>query len=138
MKVKELMSTDIAVTHGGDTVQRAANLMAEYNKGLLPVLNNTVDRKVVGVITNKDVVNKVVAKKLAPNKVFVHEVMTDKPIWVGPEAPLSEAMILLRKENIKRVLVIERDILQGVLSSNDIVNAMIKHKKNLLDMAIDF
>jgi CBS domain-containing protein len=47
-------------------------------------------------------------------------------------------MALMRKHGIKRILVIENGILQGIISSNDIIDGMIKYKKQLLDMAIEF
>ena len=138
MDIKELINTEIVVAHEGDTVQRACNLMADHNKGFLPVLNNTIERKVVGVISNKDIINKVVATGQDSQKLVVSDIMAKEPVVVSSEASTSDAMFLMRKHNIKRVLVVDNGVLQGIISSNDILDGMLKYKKQLLDMAMDF
>jgi len=138
MDVKELITTKPTTTFGGSTVQEAANLMAKENKGLLPVLENEETRKVIGVLSNTDIIDKVIAKELSPKNVFVHEIMIKEPISIKPGATTSDAMFLMRKHNIKRILVIENNQLQGIISANDILNAMIKYKKKLLDLSLEF
>ncbi len=138
MKVADLMNKHTVVVYKGDNVQKAAEIMAEEQKGFLAVLDNSEEKNVVGVLSNTDIINRVMAKKIMPDSISVGEVMTKNHINIQSDATTSEAMQLMRKNNIKRVLVIDKGILQGVISSNDLLDKMIQHKKQLLDLAIDF
>jgi len=138
MKVSELMNKDLVVSFGGDTVQKAAEDMAKYHRGLLPVFNNEEEKKVIGVLSNKDIIEKVIAKGKSPNKIFVSDIMMKNVISLTPDDETSKAMSLMRKYGVKRILVINNDVLQGIISSNDILDGMIRYKKKLLEMAIDF
>ncbi|MFH1209342.1 MAG: CBS domain-containing protein [archaeon] len=138
MNISSIMSKEPTVIFGGDTIQKASEIMALYNRGMLVVINSVEEKKVIGVLSNKDVVNRLIAKKLQPDKVFVSELMTKNFISASPDTSLSEAMLLMRKYRIKRLVVLQNGILQGIVSTNDILNAMLKHKEDLLKMAIDF
>ncbi len=138
MKVSDLMNDEVVTVFGGDTVKAAITEMAESNRGLVVVIDSIINKKVIGVLSNKDVINKIVSKNIDPASVFVSDVMSKNYIWVRPDATSSEAMALMRKYQIKRVLVIENGSLQGIISSNDILDGMLKYKKELLDLAIDF
>ncbi len=138
MDVKDLMNKDTVAVFGGDTVQKAAEEMGKYNRGLVVVFDTIENKKVIGVVSNKDIINKVIAKGISPKKVFIREVMNKNPVSVKPTDHSSKAMGLMRDKGIKRVIVLENGALQGIISSNDILDAMVKYKKQLLEMAIDF
>lgn len=138
MKVSDLMNTEPVVVYGGDTVQTAAEEMAKYKRGMVIVLNNVQDKKVVGVLSNKDIIEKVIAKKKPPVQFFVSDIMAKKVISITSDKNTTEAMGLMRKNNIKRIVVIDNGALKGVISSNDILESILKKKKELLDLAIDF
>ncbi|MBD3163996.1 CBS domain-containing protein [Candidatus Woesearchaeota archaeon] len=138
MKVAEIMNKEPALIYGGNTAQEAAEKMKLRNRGLLAVVNNEEERKVMGVLSNKDIINKVIAEKGSVSEIRVSDIMTREVIHVKPEAATSEAMSKIIKYGIKRVLVMENGVLQGIVSSTDIIDGMIKYKKELLDMAINF
>jgi CBS domain-containing protein len=138
MQISELMYTDPITVFGGDTIQHTADLMAKSNHGIAVVLNNIEDKKVIGVISNKDIINKVIAKKQSPETVFVSQVMIKNVLSLSPNETTSKAMYLMSKNNVKRIVVVEKDVLQGVISATEIVKGMLKYKKELLDLAIDF
>ncbi len=138
MKVTELMTKECVTIYEGDTIEKAISVMAKEDRGMLVVLENALSKKVVGVVTNKDVINKVISKDEDPASVRVSEIMTDKVVSLPTTATSSDAMIKMDNENIKRVLILDDDILQGVISTHDVIAGMLKHKKELLDMALDF
>ncbi|MBR9699984.1 CBS domain-containing protein [Candidatus Woesearchaeota archaeon] len=138
MKVSGLMSKELCTVYAGDTAQKATEEMAKHNRGLLAVYNDIKDKEVIGVLSNKDIINKIIAKKISPETVFVKDIMTKGVISLSPDKTTSDAMALMREHQIKRILVIENSVLQGIISSNDILEGMVKYKKELLDMAIDF
>jgi CBS domain-containing protein len=138
MKVSELMDKEPVIVFGGNTVKQASEKMAEKGHGLAVVLDNIQDRNVIGVITDKDIVGRVIAKGLSYGTTMVSDVMVTDVVSISPEATTSDVMILMIDKGIKRVIVIENGVLQGIISSNYILQAMVKYKKALLDMAIDF
>ena len=138
MLVKELMQKEVVVVYGGNTVRKAAEEMSVNNRGFLPVYDSMENKNLIGVLSNADIVSKVVSKGLDPSSITVSDIMIKKVISISPEAPTSEAMTLMRKYAVKRLPVMENNVLQGIISSNDILNAMIRYKKELLEMAIEF
>jgi CBS domain-containing protein len=82
MKVTELMNPHPVTVYGGDSVQKAAELMAQTGRGLLVVIDNIGDRKVIGVLSNKDIINKVIAKKISPTNRLVSEVMNREVVSI--------------------------------------------------------
>ncbi len=138
MKIKEIMNKDPLVVYGGDTIQHVAEEMARSDHGMAVVLDDQESKKAIGVVSNKDVINKVIARKLSLESKFAQDIMTRQLISLDPEKTTSDAMYLMRKYNIKRIIVLDNDAVQGIITSNDILDAMIRYKKELLDMAIDF
>lgn len=138
MKVKDLMKTDEMFVYGGNNIRQTAELMERKNHGMVVVLKDQESREVVGVLTNKDIVNRVIAKKKDPETTFVKDVMTREFLSIGPDKTTADAMILMKKHDIKRLVVMENGMVQGILHNNDIIGGMLQYKKNLLDMALDF
>ena len=137
MLVKDLMSKNVIIVYGGDTIQKVSEEMAKHNHGIVAVFNDNKNREVIGVVSNKDIINKVISKKISPENMRASDIMS-KPISINSDKTTSEAMIIIRKYDIKRILVIDQNTLQGIISSQDLVNGMIRYKKELLDLALDF
>lgn len=133
-----MMNTEVDHVYAGNTVQKAAEVMESSGRGLLVVYHDDLERKLVGVISNKDIIDNVMAKKKSSEATFVLEVMTKKVLTITPDQTTTEAMLLMRDHNVKRIVVVKQGIVQGIISANDIINGMIKHKKDLLDLALDF
>lgn len=138
MKVSELMGKEVIVVYPGDSVQKVCAEMGKHNHGLAVVLNNIHEKKVVGIVSNKDIINKLISKKISPKTKVVSDIMNKKVISLSSDKLTSEAMLIMIKQGIKRIIVIDNGSLQGIISSNDILIEMAKRKKQLLDMAIDF
>lgn len=138
MKVKDLMTKVCDTISGNKNILEAAKMMMKKNRGMLVVVEEGGNDKVVGVISNRDIVNRVVAKKMSVEKTLVSDIMSKKVISVTPDETTSKAMFLMRDNGIKRLIVMEHGLLQGLISSTDIVHSMIRYKKKLLDMALDF
>ena len=138
MKVSELMGKDLVIVYGGDTAKKVADVMARHNHGLATVFDNINDKNIVGVVADTDIIKKVIAKGLSCEDVFVSDIMVKGVKSIAPDETTSAAMAKMIDENIKRLIVIENGVLQGIISSNDILRGMVKYKKELLDMAIDF
>jgi CBS domain-containing protein len=122
MVVKDVMSSPVVTLDEGATSNKVANLMDENKLGCLIVTNNT--GKPVGIITERDLVIRVLAKNLKPDAVKAREIMTSPLVTIEPEATISEAARRMSRLNIRRLGVIYKGNLVGVVSSKDILGVM--------------
>lgn len=99
------------------SVQKAAEKMAEHRVGAISV-EETGQLK--GIFTERDLVNRVVAKGLRPQDVSLQDVMTENPITVTADTALVPCLRIMSENNFRHLPVIEREQVVGVLSRRDI------------------
>ena len=105
MKVEDIM-TDSPITCMKDTsLQQAARWMVDGDCGALPVVNS--ENKPVGVITDRDITCRTVAKGLNPLTMTVSDCMTTPCVTVTPDTPLDECCRVLEENQIRRVPVVD-------------------------------
>jgi len=117
LKVSEAMDEEIVTVDENTSVTEAAAKMSEKGKGCVIVLRQC---RPVGMVTERDVTYKVVAKGLNPRKVKVGEIMSTPLIEVDPDADLVTAAKIMEKHKIRRLAVVRKGILYGVISALDI------------------
>jgi CBS domain-containing protein len=122
MVVKDVMSSPVVTLDEGATSNKVATLMDENGLGCLIVTNKT--GKPVGIITERDLVIRVLAKNLKPDTVKAKEIMTSPLVTIEPEATISEAARRMSRLNIRRLGVLYKGNLVGVVSSKDILGVM--------------
>jgi len=122
MVVKDVMSSPVVTLDEGATSNKVANIMDENKLGCLIVTNKT--GKPVGIITERDLVIRVLSKNLKPDAVKAKEIMTSPLVTIEPEATISEAARRMSRLNIRRLGVIYKGNLVGVVSSKDILGVM--------------
>lgn len=115
MKISDVMSTSVAEVGPSDSLQSAAAKMAEINVGSLPV---TDQGRLVGVITDRDIVIRAVARGAASDA-KVESAMSGGAITVPADTPVDEAAELMREKQIRRLYVVDGDSLKGVASLGD-------------------
>ena len=103
------------------TVVDASKKMATNNRGSIVV---TKKGETVGFLTERDILRRVVAKSLSPRSVKVREVMSKAPITVDKGRPLREAIDLMNRKGVRRMLVTEKGKIVGVFTLRDIVRYM--------------
>jgi CBS domain-containing protein len=131
-RVKDLMTKDIVGVSVDDTVAGASKVMVEKQRGYALVLK---EGRPVGIVTERDLVWKVVAKEMEPSKVKVGEIMASPLITVDPDADLGTAAEIMEKSHIRRLPVLRGDILYGVITSRDIVRYFNEYvKRAVLDV----
>ena len=120
MKVKEIMTPDAKAIWLTESLSDAAKLMWENDCGVLPVIKD--GRKVIGMITDRDVCMAVAMRDTNPSCVSVEEVMTGQVYAVNPEDDVYQALQAMREHKIRRLPVVNpQGELEGILSMNDIV-----------------
>jgi len=117
LKVSDAMDEEIVTVDENVSVADAAARISEKGKGCAIVLSKC---KPVGMVTERDITYKVVAKGLNPRKVKVGEIMSKPLIEVDPDADLVTAAKLMDKYKIRRLAVIRKGIVYGVISALDI------------------
>lgn len=122
IKVRDIMSKDLTLVDEGVTVEKAADQMVERGVGCILVRK---EDKVVGIITERDIVRRVVAKKKEPSKTLVEEIMSKPVIVVRDEVTLEDAAEIMAKNGIRRLPVIDkRNSLVGIITASDLAKAL--------------
>lgn len=117
-KVKDIMSPNVVLIEGSESVAKAIEVMIRHNiRGLI------VDRRdeddAYGVITLRDVVGKVIAEGLDPKNVAVHEVMNKPLLSLNPNLDAKYAARLLSRFGVNRAPVIGEHRLMGIVTIAD-------------------
>jgi CBS domain-containing protein len=117
MKVKDIMSSPCEKIDFNATITQVAQKMKSSGVGILPV--EKAD-EIIGVITDRDIVLKVLAEKLDPKTTAVNKVMTTDVIACYEDDDIRDAAKLMEDNQIRRLLVLDRnDSLSGILSVAD-------------------
>ncbi len=116
--VKEFMAKDIVEATPGTTVMNCAQVMAAEHVSSILVLG---DNRLVGILTEKDIARKVVAKGLDPKATMVGDVMTKDLVAIEPDTTLYDAMITLNRSKIKHLPVVKDNVVVGIITAMDIL-----------------
>jgi len=119
MLVKDIMTSPVITIDEDASVNKAALLMDKNDVGCIVVTGKK--GKPLGIITERDLVTRVLAKNARPSKLVVKEVMTSPLITVDPDETLSEAARRMSRLKIRRLGVIYKGNLVGLISSKDIL-----------------
>jgi len=119
MLVKDVMTSPVITVDEDATVDKAAQLMDEGHVGCILVTSK--EGKPLGIITESDLVTQVLAKNIQPSKLTAKEVMTSPLITIDPDETLSEAARRMSRLNIRRLGVMYKGDLVGIVSDKDIL-----------------
>ena len=121
--VEEVMTRDVETVRPDASLKEAAEMMRTLNVGSLPVVDG---EKLAGIITDRDIVVRAVAMGMEPNNSRVSEAMTSDVECVFQDEDLNTAMRKMRDEQIRRILVVERDTrnLVGIIALGDIAQSI--------------
>jgi CBS domain-containing protein len=120
LKVEDVMVEDVISVSEKATVKEAAELMNQHEIGCLVVVEGG---KPVGIVTETDMVKRVIVKPIDPEKTRVREIMSMPLVVVGPQMNLDDASKIMRKRKIKKLPVIEKERLVGLVTMTDIVRS---------------
>jgi CBS domain-containing protein len=118
MKVREIMTSDVQVASPDDNLQRAAQLMEKNDFGVLPVGEND---RLVGMLSDRDIVIRAVARGLAPDRAKVREVMSTDVKYVYDDESVFEVASKMSELQVRRLPVLTREKrLVGIVSLGDL------------------
>jgi CBS domain-containing protein len=112
------------------TVYEAIKTMSEKNVGALPVVEGS---KLVGMISERDYMSKVVLKGKSSKETPVRDIMTCKVVTVGPDHNVSKCMEIVTENHIRHLPVMDGDELLGIVSIGDLVRWIIATQKMTIE-----
>ena len=123
MLVKDVMTTDVKTGDPEENIMEAAQRMTEFRVGCLVVVH---EGKLEGIVTDSDILEKVVAADKKASEVLIKNIMTKKLIMIGENSDISDAVDIMEKSHIKKLPVISGKILVGILTAADLAQAQPK------------
>jgi CBS domain-containing protein len=115
--VRDTMTTQPATVERARPVAEAARIMRDQNVGSLPVVE---EGRLIGMITDRDIVIRLVAEGRDLESTSVGDAYTDQPVTVEPEQNLDDALQLMARYQVRRLPVTEGDRLIGMLAQADV------------------
>jgi CBS domain-containing protein len=121
MRIDEIMTRDPACVTPGTTVREVAQLMQREDTGIVPVVENTGDKRLVGVITDRDIALRVVAENRTP-ETRVSEILSAARIATArPDDDLDTVLGTMGREQVRRIPIVDdRGLLVGIVSQADV------------------
>jgi CBS domain-containing protein len=116
-QVRDLMVSSVVTIEPATSIVEAARLMIQAEKGPLPVVEG---ESPVAMVTDRDIIARVVAEGRDPNSVTVEDIATHELVTIEPDRDVNEARQLMDQHELDRILVIEDDRLVGIISEADI------------------
>jgi len=116
--VRDVMSKDVRVVRPDTLVKEVVATMNKFNIGSIVVVQGS---RPVGIITERDILRRIVEPCLAPEALRAREVMTSPAVTISGNASIDEAAKIMARKKIKRLLVMDSEKLAGILTFTDIV-----------------
>jgi CBS domain-containing protein len=109
--------------------------MSKKNVGALPVLENGV---LIGVFSERDYARRVILQGRASKNTVVRDLMKSPPITVNPMTTVQECMRLMSEHHVRHLPVLREDVIIGVMSMRDMVNAIISDQESTIEQLEDY
>lgn len=117
MKVKDVMTKNVAYINPDSSVTEAAQLMQKHNVGSIPVCDKN---GVIGVVTDRDIVVRNVAHGTDPHTTQVKNVMTSSVTTVTPDMDIGQVTDIMSANQVRRIPVVENNMLVGIIALGDL------------------
>lgn len=120
-KCSEVMTKKTVCCLPDDKVTKVAQLMKRGNIGSIPVIKNEKTHKLVGIVTDRDLAMKIVAKGGEPKSTKVKAVMTRKVVTCSADDDVQKALDAMSKHQLRRILIVDKDNkVLGIISQADV------------------
>ncbi len=117
MIVKDIMTCDVACLKADDSVEKAAQLMKQYDVGSIPICDNN---KIIGIVTDRDIAVRSVAQNHDTSCQKVYDIMTSNPVVGTCDMEVHQVAKLMSERQIRRLPIVENNNLVGMVSLGDI------------------
>jgi CBS domain-containing protein len=122
--VQQVMTQNPTCCCPGDSIPRVAQIMVQEDCGAVPVVDSEQGRRLIGIITDRDIVCRIVAKNMNPAECTVELAMSNDMISVRPDASIDECVRLMAAEQVRRMPVTDGNgQVIGIVSQADLARA---------------
>ncbi|MCD4759719.1 CBS domain-containing protein [archaeon] len=118
IKIADAMTKNPVFVNQNESVFKCVRKMVKEGIGCLLIIE---EDKLLGIVTEKDLMIKALAKNIDIKKTSIGKLMSKKPIYVGPEEDLYDAMLLMSREDVRRLPVVDKGVIVGMLTHKDIL-----------------
>ncbi len=136
MQVKEIMTPNPFCCTADTSLEEVAKAMVEHDCGEIPIIRTSSDKTLIGVVTDRDIVVRVVAEGRDPGEVKVSELAQGKPVTIGADDSIEDALRTMSEHKVRRLPVIDGHELVGIISQADIARNLDDEKTGDLVEAI--
>jgi len=128
-KCADVMTREPACCEPGESIARAAQLMKSEDVGAVPVVESAASRKLVGIITDRDIVVKVLADGRSVESSTVRDAMTSNPVTCHEDDDVSRALSAMAERKVRRIPVVDGSgALRGIIAQADIATRLHRDK----------
>jgi CBS domain-containing protein len=121
-KARDVMSPDAKCVGENDSITDAAKKLAELNVGSMPICGE--DNRLKGMLTDRDIVVKVLAEGKDPRSVTAGELAQGEAVTIGADDEATEIMTTMSQHKVRRLPVIDGHTLVGIISQADVARAL--------------
>jgi CBS domain-containing protein len=119
-KLRKIMVENTVTVKPNDSVKRVAELMNKHEIGCVIVVDQ---QKPMGIVTERDMIKRVVCESMEPEKTEVSEIMSQPLIEASPNMKAGDAAKLMLERNIKKLPVVENGELVGIVTLTDLIRS---------------
>ena len=124
MKLKDIMTKDVVTITKGSLITEAANLMKKKDISCLVV---TCGDTIEGIVTERDVLRKIIASQKMLHQIEVHDIMSAPVITIDDDSDIFDALDILRKKHIRRIVAVTRNKkMTGIVTESDFMKLLQK------------
>jgi len=134
MEVSEVMTSTVFSIYPDQTVEEAAKLMLDKRVGCVIIQPRKGEKTPLGIITERDIVTRVVAIGKNPTDVLVDEIATKPVVTANSALDVSKAMSLMAKLNIRRLIIVENNNVVGIVTYRD----LLRIAPSLIEIALEY
>ena len=132
--VRDIMTRPVIIASADVDIHSAAKIMSKANVGSLVIVSGA---KPIGILTERDLVKRIVAQAVDPKTVKVEEIMSTPLATISPEASSRDAAAIMIKSGVKRLPVISDEKLVGIITDTDLVSGSSLGLSDILSDLLD-
>jgi CBS domain-containing protein len=129
ISISEIINKDVKVIDQEQNIFDTSKVMIDNNIGSVVVIDNNDSKNPVGIITERDIVRIVSTFSLSDLQVPIRKLMSYPLITLSQNASVLDALKLMYERNIRRVIILEGNILIGIVTENDIFKLLMSNKE---------
>jgi CBS domain-containing protein len=129
-KCSEVMTPDPVCCEANEPITKAAKIMKQHDVGAVPVVDSQASKRVSGIVTDRDIVVKVLAEGRNIDQATIRDAMTSSPAACRLDDDVEKALALMAERQVRRMPVVdESGRLRGIIAQADIATRVNRDKQ---------